>query len=75
MNLGAPARLKLSNPSARIVLTLLFLFSLNAVACYDSTLSVVLRLTRVVRTFSIHILVASMAFAREFGEHLVRRWH
>jgi hypothetical protein len=32
-------RLILSNPSARLALVILFLCSLNAVACYDSMLS------------------------------------
>jgi hypothetical protein len=75
MELGTPSRLRLSNPSARIVLALLFLISLNAVACYDSTLTVIFRLGRVARVFSVHLALACVAFAREFYEHLGRRLH
>ncbi|HUR44265.1 MAG TPA: hypothetical protein VMZ27_00220 [Candidatus Saccharimonadales bacterium] len=74
MDLAGPSRLRLSNPSAKIVLTLLFLLSLNAVACYDSTLSICVRLTRVVKTFSVHALLLLLGLAREASECLARRW-
>jgi len=46
IKLGDPYRLMCSNPSARILLMILLLLSLNLVACYDSLLAWVLKLLR-----------------------------
>jgi hypothetical protein len=75
MNLGGPSRFSLSNPSAKIVLALLFLVSLNVVACYDTTLSVVLRMTRSAKLFAIQIALVSLSLAREIFDAVGRRLH
>jgi hypothetical protein len=75
MNLQGPSRFSLSNPSARIVLTILFLVSLNAVACYDTGLSAILKTTRLLRGCAAHGLVMVLALGREFCEILARRLH
>ena len=75
MNLGGPARFNLANPSAKIVLALLFLVSLNAVACYDATLSVVLRLSSFCRVLAVHVILLCLSLAREICDGLGKRFH
>jgi hypothetical protein len=75
MNLQGPSRLSLSNPSAKIVLALLFLVSLNAVAFYDTGLSVILRTARLLKGCAAHWLVVAFTLGREFCELLSRRLH
>jgi hypothetical protein len=75
MNLQGPSRFSLSNPSARIALALLFVVSLNAVACYDTGLSAFLKITRLLRGCAAHGLVVALSLGREFCELLGRRLH
>ena len=75
MNLGGPSRFSLSNPSAKIVLALLFLVSLNVVACYDTTLSVIFRLARFAKLFAIQIALVALSVAREIFDAFGKRLH
>jgi hypothetical protein len=52
---GNPPPLELSNPSSRIILVILLILILNAVAGYDSLLTGVLRLFRLLRSVSVRV--------------------
>lgn len=72
---GNSSRLVISNPSARIVLVIMLLVSLNAVACYDWILSGILRLIRWARGLAVGILSSLMSLARRIYGSLRMRFH
>lgn len=67
---GNPPPLELSNPSSRIILVILLILILNAVTGYDSLLTGVLRLIRLLRRLGVRVASTSAGLVRKKRDRL-----
>ena len=72
---GNPPPLELSNPSSRIILVILLILILNAVAGYDSLLTGVLRLIRLLRSLGVRLASTLAGLVRKKHDLLRKQTH